>query len=324
MDASADVAALARGLLTLARAGCTGVLTLAASRKECRVALAQGRAWAATAHDQSAVLGDWLLRSGELNVAAHAEALARAGTHDPRTPVGAWLLAHGVASQPAIERALRDQLSARLLTACRWRDVSHAFVPGIADIGVPWLPEPVDVSELAVSAVRASIDPLTLDSWINTRAQTRMVLSAFGRALLHMDVELFALGPQLRTLLVQGTSLQRLAQACGTRTDELRSIAALYALSAIVPASARPNQYSILLRKRAQLRRCANARELLEVGRDARAHDVRRALRRLAKHVHPDALGPLAPASLREASGELMRALVQAEQELRPLRAGMS
>jgi DnaJ-class molecular chaperone len=76
-----------------------------------------------------------------------------------------------------------------------------------------------------------------------------------------------------------------------------------------------------LLRKRAQLRRRASASELLEVGCDARAHDVRRALRRLAKHVHPDALGPSAPASLREASSELMRALLQAEHELRPIRA---
>jgi hypothetical protein len=315
MDASADVISLARNLLTLARAGCTGILTISASGKQCRVALVQGSARAATASGESALLGDWLLRRGELDVAAHAAALSG---DSPCTPVGAWLVAHGVASQAAIERALQDQLRARVLLAFRWRDVSHVFEPGSSDIGMPWLQEPVDVGQLALTAVRAVIDPLTLDGWLRARAQTALVLSAFGRALLRTS-PFSELAPELDAVLSRGARVQQIVDACRGSDDALRSFGALYALGAIVPAS-QGNQYSILLRKRAQLRRRVSAAELLEVGRDARAQDVRRAVRRLAKHVHPDALGPLAPASLREASSELMRALLQAERELRPLR----
>jgi hypothetical protein len=314
MDTSADVVALARELLMLSRARCTGVLTITASGKQCQVALAQGSVHAATAGGESVVLGDYLLRRGELDVAAHEAALRDAG---PRTPVGAWLLARGIASQSAIERALHDQLRARVLAVFGWRGLAYDFEPGSADIGVPWLHTPVDLGELALSGVRAAVQPLTLHSWLSTRLETHVVLSAFGRALVRTE-SLSASIPNLEPLLWQGARLQQLVAACHGSETELRSLGALCWLTAIVPAAASCSRYSILLRKRGQLRRLASAAELLEVGRDAEAHDVRRALRRLAKHVHPDVLGPLAPPSLREASGELMRALVQAEHELRP------
>jgi hypothetical protein len=314
MDTPADVVALARGLITLSRAGCTGVLTITASGKQCQVALAQGGARAATAGGESVLLGDYLLRRGELDIAAHEAALCDDG---PRTPVGAWLFARGIASQSAIEGALQDQLCARVLAVFRWRGLSYTFEPGAADIGVPWLHAPVDLAELALAGARAAVEPLLLDKWASAGLETPVVLSAFGRALLRTET-LSASMPNLRALLWQGARLQQLVAACHGSETELRSLAALCWLSAIVPAAESCSRYSILLRKHGQLRRRASAAELLEVGRDAAAHDVRRALRRLAKDVHPDALGPLVPSGVREASGELMRALVQAEHELRP------
>lgn len=75
--------------------------------------------------------------------------------------------------------------------------------------------------------------------------------------------------------------------------------------------------YGLLVRKREQLRRCVSPRELLELEPEAHASEARRALRRLAASVHPDALGPGAPALLQGMSSQVFCELVRAENALR-------
>jgi curved DNA-binding protein CbpA len=60
---------------------------------------------------------------------------------------------------------------------------------------------------------------------------------------------------------------------------------------------------------------------LLDLPVDADPADARRALRRLARRVHPDALGPSAPSALRRASSEIMSALIEAERAMRAVEA---
>jgi curved DNA-binding protein CbpA len=84
-----------------------------------------------------------------------------------------------------------------------------------------------------------------------------------------------------------------------------------------VPRATTSTRYQLLLRKHRQLHARVSARELLDLPRDAGADAARRALRRLASSLHPDALGPEAPDSLRARSNELMAALGRAEREVR-------
>ena len=65
------------------------------------------------------------------------------------------------------------------------------------------------------------------------------------------------------------------------------------------------------------MRRTGDARALLDLPAGAEPAAGRRALRRLARNLHPDALGPHAPEALRDASHEVMEALVGAEHALR-------
>jgi hypothetical protein len=119
-----------------------------------------------------------------------------------------------------------------------------------------------------------------------------LVPTAFGRALMQAGVEL-----------------------------EARSRAAVWIAALVQAKPENRRAYGLLVRKREQLRRCVSPRELLELEPYAEASEARKALRRLAAKVHPDALGPAAPALLQGASSELICELVRAENALRGARA---
>ena len=310
--ASARVVALARSLLALSRASATGVLVIANHAQLCRVALVEGAARAMTTTAASPLLGDWLLQRGELDVAAHHAALGSGAAHGP---VGAWLADLGVATRCAIERALQDQLRARMLEALRWRNAHYRFSRGASEIGVPHVSDAVDVRGLVLSALQREVDLPRFAAWLAQRTQQYLGLSPLGRALLPSCATV-STNDELLRLLERGAGVSQLTRACAGAEADLRLLATLCSLSALAPVAARDGSYSFLLRKRRQLRSQASAAELLEVRRDARADEVRRALRRLSKHAHPDVLGPLAPNAIRETSGELMRALLRAEAEL--------
>ena len=140
--------------------------------------------------------------------------------------------------------------------------------------------------------------------------------SAFGLALERAGARLFPASLAQRSadgaLGLEASVVLQLSPA-----ERARLSAALW-LGALVPrrrTASRP--YSLLLRKRQQLRAQAGARALLELGPDADASEARRALRRLAAHLHPDALGPTEPASLRAVSSDMLCALGLAEESVR-------
>jgi hypothetical protein len=312
MDGCPQVVSLAQALLALWRANASGVLHITAGGKQCSIALTHGAARAATASGDSALLGDWLLRRGELDLNAHAAAL-REGPPGPL--VGSWLIERSVATRSAVERALSDQLRARILAVFRWRDLKFQFEQAQTQIGASGPERPIPLGEIAVAAARAAFDEAAFDRLLREQAERRMVPSAFGRALLD-DPATFTCDA-LPELLRRAASLEQLAKACENSDADLKTLGALCWLAALVPAADGSSSYGLLLRKQVQLRRQASAAELLEVDRNARHGASRKALRRLARHVHPDALGPTAPPLLRAVSGELMQALVQAEQQLR-------
>ena len=312
--AAAGVVALARGLLTLSRTPRSGVLCIEAGNRCCRIAIVDGAARAVATSHPSPLLGDWLLGRGELDSRVHAAALE---TDTPLQPVGEWLAARGIASAEAVRLALGDQLRARVMAALRWHRATLQFTAGFADIGVPWLAGAVDLSELSLSAVAAAYDAARFATWVGAHGDARVELSALGQHMIDAG-RVGTLGPELHAAIERGSSLACLVERHRGSAASLPQLAALCWLGVVVPKAPRRGQYAFLLHKRAQLRRGAGAAELLEVPHDAKAEEVRRALRRMAKHAHPDALGPTAPESIRIASGELMQALVQAEADLQP------
>ena len=101
------------------------------------------------------------------------------------------------------------------------------------------------------------------------------------------------------------------------RARALRFLALLTLLCAINSDAKRDRKFSLLERKRDKLTRNFDARSLLDLPGDAVPVEARRALRRLARELHPDAFGPDTPLALRRASGEVLGALIDAERELR-------
>jgi hypothetical protein len=93
---------------------------------------------------------------------------------------------------------------------------------------------------------------------------------------------------------------------------------ALRAFGALVPRAQSAIDYALLLRKRAQLRRRAGPRELLDLPPDVSATPAvaRGALRRLTRRLHPDRLGPDAPAAAHALTTEVMQALTRAASSL--------
>jgi hypothetical protein len=110
---------------------------------------------------------------------------------------------------------------------------------------------------------------------------------------------------------------RRAAGRDGAAERALRFVGMLSLLCAVNAPDADARRCSLLVRKRAEITRDADAHELLDLPSDAPSDEARRALRRLAGSVHPDALGPDAPDALRRASGEVLAALADAAQALR-------
>jgi hypothetical protein len=301
---------LARAMLALSRAAGTGRLHIEAGSERCRIAVVAGAASAANASGDAGLLGDWLLRRGELDLHAHTAAL-RDGA--PSRHVGSWLIARGVATEEAVERALRDQLRARILSVFRWRDPHYRFEPGASDDIGAGPATAIALAQLALEAARDGFDPDAFEAWRTTHAALTFSFSPFGRALL--DETLFE-REAITLMLRRGAPLSRLIALCPDASADQRTLAGLWWLAAIAPAAESGTQFRLLLRKRIELERGVTAEQLLDLDR-TRLGDPRKALRRLAGRIHPDSLGPNAPSALRDVSTELMRALLQAEARLR-------
>jgi len=313
MDRLPGAVSLARALLTLERSGRSGVLEVISGAERCRIAVRAGTPVAATPLRRDGTLGDSLLRSGDLDLRRHDEALAES---PPTGPVGDWLVATGAATRPAVELALRNQLRARVLHVFRFRGLEYRFEPGATDVGVHEVAEPVDGRDLVLDALRAALagyDDEQLASIVRTGY---LRLSPLGTALL----ERAALWPSeaaMATLLQRGAHVARLRRATGDCPRALRTLAALRLLHAVEGRHGGEARYALLAQKRRQLRRESAPNVLLDLPQDAGPADARRALRRLAQELHPDRIDPDAPAAVHQASTEVMGALIRAEASLR-------
>jgi hypothetical protein len=315
MDSMPSAVSLARALLLLSRARRTGVLHIATEFGACRVAVVAGVPRAATALPGFAQpLGDALLADGALDPYAHAEAL-RASEH-AHGPVGRWLVDAGLVSRPALELALRRQLRDRVLQVFACHSLDYRFEPGEPDVGARWIEEPVCTADLVLAALRSVVAGWPYERLIAVVDPGALQLNATG-AVLVRGAALWPEESAAASLLRGGATLVAVLRATFGADRALRFVAALSLLSALMNASSREQRYSLLVRKREQLRRAAGPHALLELPAHTAPGEARRSLRRLARALHPDALGPDAPDALRRASCEVLAALSVAEQSLR-------
>lgn len=122
---------------------------------------------------------------------------------------------------------------------------------------------------------------------------------------------------EVMALVVGGATLTSLSVALDASEPRLRTLAALYQLGFVERRRPDRASYSLLLRKRNQIRKEAGPHALLDIPLGAPPRQARRALWRLAGKLHPDRFGPNAPSFLVHASGEVMGALIRAEAQLR-------
>jgi hypothetical protein len=304
---------LARALLALHRGRSTGVLRVCSGAEVCRLAVVDGIVRAAAGQRDRLTLGDVLMRSGDLDGNAHRRALSQGGAHGP---VGGWLVDSGLATRPAVEHALRRQLQARIVELFRSRGLDYTWTAGVAEVGVPWVSEPMATPDLVLSALRGALSADEAERHLEHLGDSRLVLSELGEALLR-DAALWPDEAAMAALLRAGCDVARVHAVTGGSPRAAASLAALVLLSGVRIQESTGRQYQLLVRKRMQVRRGATPNELLDLPSSARAVDARRALRRLASAIHPDALGPDAPAAVRSASTDLMAALARAEERVR-------
>ena len=139
MDPLPGAAALARGLLVLARSGRTGVLTVQTNGSRARVGVRAGRVVAMRVEpDDGDSLGDAVRRRGAWSEGS--------GSPPPRAgePFGRWGARLGLTTGPAVSHALRKQLHRRMARLFGLDPPELRLTPGCADVGIA---EPVGSNE---------------------------------------------------------------------------------------------------------------------------------------------------------------------------------
>jgi hypothetical protein len=209
----------------------------------------------------------------------------------------------GAASQAAVTQALSAQLEQRVRALLRFDQPELSFEPAPSVAALSGDAD-VDLASCVWDAMLEMSRELT---------DARRMLRA-GRRRLYLT----RTGSQLQSLLVHERRMpSELLQRClceGSALHDERVV--LRALGAAQEHAPDADAYSLLLRKQRQIRRHAPPHTLLDLPASAAAIDARRALRRLARRLHPDRFDTDAPA-LRTLSSEVMLALVRAEESLR-------
>ncbi|MEQ8893590.1 MAG: J domain-containing protein [Sandaracinaceae bacterium] len=311
MDSLPGGAALARGLLVLARAGRSGVLTVQSREVTARVGVNKGRVVAMKVEPEDGdSLGDALRRMGDWD----EEAAASHGQPAPGEAVSGWAVRVGATSDAALSLALRKQLQRRIARLFAVDPPELRLRPGSLDVGVPQLVEPPTTAELIVGALRDRVASQPLLSARRRLGDGILVLTPLGKELL-ADAVLWPDEQAMLPLLESGASVDVLVAASQGSARAQRTLYALRMIDAC--GSPEPREgYAMLLRKTRQLKRAARAAELLELAPGAQQGDARKALRKLARAVHPDRFGTNAPAAIRSASQQVMSALNRASHDL--------
>ncbi len=297
MDALRAAVPLARALLSLAYAKRSGALHVQVGYRRAVVELFEGAVMALQGVDGE-LLGDALLREGELDACRHGAALSEA---EPDGPVGHWLVAVGAASREAVDRALVAQLERRIGSLLRFAGASLRFVetPG---------------ESARTSRIHAAVAPSV---WLglllladDLTHDDRARLAGEGR------LRMTRAGAQFANALHGVGSLLEIESVLRRKPGQESARAVLHALGFAVDGRVDANAFSLLLRKQREIRRHASAEALLDLPPHSGPAQARRALRRLAQKLHPDRFSGEVPA-LRAVSAEVMRALFRAVEALR-------
>ncbi len=292
----------------LARAGRSGVLTVQSAVASARIGVRDGRVVALTVTpDDGDFLGDALRRMGAWDE-------AKGGLPGPLEPVGRWAARVGATSASAVSLALRKQLQRRMVRLLGVDPPELRLTSGNPDVGVPELEEPPKTAELIVAAMRERVETVSLFTARRHLGDGMHVLTPLGRELLTGAV-LWPDEEAMTSLLRGGATTDQLIAVSKGSARAQRTLYALRRIGACAPPEPRKG-YATLLRKARQIRRGAKAAELLDLPDAARNPEARRALRKLAAAVHPDRFGLSAPAAIRDASHQVMSALVRAQRDV--------
>lgn len=305
----ADPGLLARLLLSLGRRAGSGVVTVrGAGGRRAEVRVSAGRIIAIDGVDSGRVLGDVLVQSGDASPTACVDDEGRIANER----IGTYLVRTGRVSAGAMEHAVRVQLRSRLAGLFAWSATAPTFtritpVDSTAD-GAPTM------QELVVHALRCMGGARAQSELVRELGGGTLRLSELGREL----VTGAALRPEetaVVAMLERGATGEMLLSAFGSSHRALSFAHALRRIRAVEPANG-AGRYSLLLRKHHELRRSSDATRLLEVPSDATPSEARRALRTLARDLHPDRFDGAPHDALRAVSAEVLKALVRAESEL--------
>ena len=310
MDPHAPTASgLGRALLRLAHAGSNGTLEVTHTRRGRVVDRARfvlhGGTVASVDLPGVAPLHELL----ELDLERHRRLLDRIEASPG--PIGERLVRVGLLSPEALALALRKQMRVRTEAVFRWNAAEFRFVP-VAAPGVR-APHPARAIDLVMHACRSTMR--AMPAAVRRRlANADFELSERGRAVLGaaglQPGELAMRDALLRAGSLRGESLFGIAGPRAERTLHVWSV-----LGVVRERSMDSTRHRVLLRKRRQLRDGRQAQDphtLLELD-GTTAMTPRQSLKRILKDVHPDRFGP----ELQGASGEVVRALLEAERALR-------
>lgn len=310
LDRDTGPGLLARSLATLARTQSTGTLTVSASGGlGARLVFSDGRLESVeTLSGSGRVLGDVLVNEGSANASACVDDRGRAADE----PIGRYLVRCGRASEGAVDHAIRIQMRARLASVFAWVAPALRFEPCAANSNQEG--SGPSTADTVLHALRLSAPTSKSSDLLRELGHEKLGLTDFGRELLGAA----ALRPEesaVFAMLGRGATGAVLASTFVSSSSALAFAVILRRIRAVEPAGS-DARYSLLLRKHRELRRSTDAARLLDVPPDASAVDARRALRILARDLHPDRFGAATDTAARAVSGEVLKALVQAEAEL--------
>jgi hypothetical protein len=201
----------------------------------------------------------------------------------------------------------------RLLGLCEWDGLVLRLVQSAAAPDGRTLRDPTRARFLALQAMRAAVTRVDA-AWLRAQlGDEAYQLTPVGEALVR-GADLRAAEAAVLFWLRKGASAEELAARPGCGLAGSRFLWMLKLLGAASPKAA--GSYPLLLRKRRELRSRASAHALLDLPEGAGGREARVALRKLVRDLHPDRFGDGTPRALRQASGEITTALVNAEAQI--------
>ena len=310
-----SASSLARALLTLSRSGASGVLDVhgESALESARISVVDGTPRAISlGFDARDSIGDLLAMEGSLDVERHAMALTQGA---PSSTVGEWLVRSGATTRPALSHALRRQLRGRVRRIFEWTSVDLHFVEGSADVSLPLLEEPIGAADLVLGGLRAVLERSPAAEVRRSLGEGVLKLTPLGEILVK-EAALWPDEAAMIDFLRRGARAEDLTSLAGGSVRALRGLLALKLAGAAGKPRAGKSSYRTLLRKSRQLKRTRDPGALLDLPRGSRPEQARRALRNLARELHPDRFAEAGDPVIGRASNDVLTALVQAEADI--------